>query len=214
MLSYRYGRCRNVAFELLNEIVEETPERWNDLSRRAIQVIRKNAPDKKIIIGGIQWNSVHTLRMLDKPYDDNIVFNFHFYEPFLFTHQSAPWIPEIPKAEMNYPSTMEAYRSRSEQIGCFGSGLKNTDEMGAHFMELLIIEAVDAAEKAGVSLYCGEYGVDDFAPVIDTLSWFRDIHSVFEKYSIGRAVWSYKGMDFGITDEHYRSISQELYKLL
>lgn len=81
MLSYRYGRCRNVAFELLNEIVEETPERWNDLSRRAIQVIRKNATDKKIIIGGIQWNGVHTLRMLDKTYDDNIVFNFHFYEP-------------------------------------------------------------------------------------------------------------------------------------
>lgn len=81
MLSYRYGRCRNVAFELLNEIVEETPERWNDLSRRAIQVIRKNATDKKIIIGGIQWNSIHTLRMLDKSYDDNIVFNFHFYEP-------------------------------------------------------------------------------------------------------------------------------------
>ncbi len=81
MLSYRYGSCRNVAFELLNEIVEETPERWNDLSQRAIQVIRKNAPDKKIIIGGIQWNSVHTLRMLDKTYDENIVFNFHFYEP-------------------------------------------------------------------------------------------------------------------------------------
>ncbi|MGN1422364.1 MAG: glycoside hydrolase family 5 protein [Oscillospiraceae bacterium] len=165
-------------------------------------------------IGGIQWNSVHTLRLLDKPYDENIVFNFHFYEPFLFTHQSAPWLPAIPKGEMNYPATMERYRRLSEQINCFGSGLKNTDEMGAGFMELLIIEAVNAAENAGVPLYCREYGVDYFAPPTDTLAWFRDIHSVFEKYGIGRAVWTYKKLDFGITDEHYSSIFGELTKLL
>ncbi|MGN0649142.1 MAG: glycoside hydrolase family 5 protein [Oscillospiraceae bacterium] len=213
-LSLRYGKCANLAFELLNEIVENTPERWNALALRAIQTIRRNAPNTKIIIGGIQWNSVHTLRLLDKPYDENIVFNFHFYEPFLFTHQSAPWLPVIPKGEMNYPATMERYRKLSEQINCFGSGLKNTDEMGAEFMELLILEAVNAAENAGVPLYCGEYGVDDLAPIADTLEWFKDIHSVFEKYGIGRAVWTYKSMDFGITDEHYSSIFGELTKLL
>lgn len=213
-LSARYGKCGNVAFELLNEIVEDTPERWNELSRRAIEVIRKNAPTTKIIIGGIQWNSVHTLSLLSKPYDENIVFNFHFYEPFLFTHQSAPWQPLIPKEVVNYPATIGEYRRRSEQINCFGSGLYNTDTMGAEFMERLIVEAVNAAENAGVPLYCGEYGVDGFAPPEDTLAWFRDVSSVFEKFGIGRAVWTYKGLDFGITGEHYKSVFNELVTCL
>lgn len=213
-ISARYGDTKGVAYELLNEIVESTPERWNSLALRAIKTIRRNAPAAKIIIGGIQWNSVHTLRLLDKPYDENIVFNFHFYEPFLFTHQSAPWQPIIPKAVMHYPATIEEYRERSKQINCFGSGLYNTDKMGDEFMEKLIIEAVEAAENADVPLYCGEYGVIDLAPVGDTLEWFRDINYVFRKYGIGRAVWSYKGMNFGITGEHYSGIIEKLADLL
>ena len=213
-ISGRYGGYENVAFELLNEIVEQTAQRWNTLAQRAVDVIRSNAPDTPIIIGGVQWNSVHTLKLLDKPQDKNVVFNFHFYEPFLFTHQSAPWQPIIPKREMNYPGDIDEYRRRSKEINCFGSGLYNVDGMGAGFMVALIKEAVEAAENADVPLYCGEYGVDDFAPVQDTLRWFEDIHSVFEKYGIGRAAWSYKGMNFGLTDEHYGEIFQKIAKLL
>ena len=52
-------------------------------------------------------------------------------------------------------------------------------------------------------LYCGEYGVIDRAEISDTAIWFEDIHSVFEKYDIARAAWTYKGIDFGISGEHY-----------
>jgi aryl-phospho-beta-D-glucosidase BglC (GH1 family) len=213
-ISTVYANKNNVAFELLNEISQENPQSWNSLALRAIKAIRCSAPLKKIIIGGTQWNSVHTLKLLDKPYDDNIVFNFHFYEPFLFTHQSAPWQPLIPKSEMNYPGNISEYRLRSKEINCFGSGLYNADKMGAEFMRLLISEAAEAAEQADVPLYCGEYGVDDYAPVSDTLKWFRDIHSVFESYGIGRAVWTYKSMNFGISEGHYRNIINELRELL
>lgn len=213
-LSARYDSNPRIAFELLNEVVEDDPEKWNDLIAQAIRVIRRNAPETCIIIGGVQWNSVHTLKLLRKPTDKNIVFNFHFYEPFLFTHQCAPWQPIIPKMIMNYPSDIREYRNRSQQINCFGSGLYNVDKMGAGFMRALISEAVEAAENAGVPLYCGEYGVDWYAPARDTLEWFRDIHSVFEEYGIGRAAWTYKGMDFGLIELHYRSVISELTKLL
>lgn len=104
---------------------------------------------------------------------------------------------------MRYPDTIESYRKASEEINCFGSGLKNTDEMGAEFMDKLISEAVDAAVNADVPLYCGEYGVIDQAVISDTAVWFEDIHSIFEKHGIGRAVWTYKELDFGINDKHY-----------
>ena len=75
--------------------------------------------------------------------------------------------------------------------------------MGAEFMDLLISEAVEAADQAGVPIYCGEYGVIDTADVDDTLLWYQDISKVFEKHGIGRAAWTYKHMDFGLTDRHY-----------
>ena len=115
---------------------------------------------------------------------------------------------------MNYPGHMEEYRACSKRIQCFGSGLYNTNEIGEEFMEALIIEAVDAADKAGVPIYCGEYGVIDTADIDDTLKWYQDIHNVFEKYGIGRAAWTYKKMDFGLIDEHYSSRRNEIIHCL
>lgn len=210
-IASRYGKKNNIAFELLNEIVEKDSSRWNALVSKTVSEIRHFAPDTKIIIGGIQWNSVHTLALLDVPEDKNIVYNFHFYEPFIFTHQLAPWQPLLVDKTIRYPGNMEEYRKVSKEISCFGSGLKNTDTMGAEFMEKLIFEAVEAAENADVPLYCGEYGVIDRAEISDTAIWFEDIHSVFEKYGIARAAWTYKGIDFGISGEHY---SQQISRII
>lgn len=202
-IASHYGKKRNIAFELLNEIVENDSSRWNALASKTISEIRRLTPETKIIVGGIQWNSVHTLAQLDVPKDSNIVYNFHFYEPFLFTHQLAPWQPLIADKTISYPGNMEEYRRTSKEIGSFGSGLFGTDTMGAEFMEKLIAEAVEVAENANVPLYCGEYGVIDRAEIRDTAIWFEDIHSVFEKYGIARAAWTYKSIDFGICGEHY-----------
>ena len=82
----RYGKYSDfVSFELLNEVVDAEPGLWNDLIRRAVTEIRKIAPDIKIVVGGIRWNSASTLELLDPPYDENIIFTFHYYDPFLFT---------------------------------------------------------------------------------------------------------------------------------
>lgn len=210
----RYGKCENISFELLNEIAEADSVQWSRLASEAIGEIRKYAPDIKIIIGGTQWNSVYTLAELEIPIDDNIVYNFHFYEPFLFTHQRAYWQPLIADKSMGYPADIEEYRKLSEEIQCFGSGLKNADKMGAEFMENLITEAVKAAENVNVMLYCGEYGVIDRADIKDTAEWYRDIHSVFEKYGIARAAWTYKEMDFGITEQHYLAEFENILKAL
>lgn len=109
------------------------------------------------------------------------MYNFHFYEPFIFTHQLAPWQPLLIDKTIRYRGNIEEYRKISQEIGCFGSGLLGTDAMDAGFMEKLIAEAVEAAENANVPLYCGEYGVIDRAEISDTAIWYEDIHSVFEK---------------------------------
>jgi hypothetical protein len=42
------------------------------------------------------------------------------------------------------------------------------------------------------------------------LRWFHDIHGVFEKYRIGRALWNYRGKDFGLVDPYYDSIREKI----
>jgi hypothetical protein len=65
-----------------------------------------------------------------------------------------------------------------------------------------------------VPLYCGEYGVIHNAEPEYNLAWKKDIYTIFEKYGIGRAVWSYKRMGFGIVDEHCKDVYEELVKVL
>ena len=66
------------------------------------------------------------------------------------------------------------------------------------YFDRLISEAVRVAEERNVPLYCGEYGVIELADRDDAKEWFKDFHSVMDKYQIGRAVWTYKEMDFEV----------------
>ena len=74
--------------------------------------------------------------------------------------------------------------------------------------------AVKLCEEKGTTLYCGEYGVIDYASPEDTLQWFKDIHEAFEHFGIGRAAWSYKQMNFGLSDERLDGVREELIKYL
>ena len=48
----------------------------------------------------------------------------------------------------------------------------------------------------------------------DALVWFTMIHGAFEKYGIGRAAWSYRQMDFGLSDARMDGVREELVKVL
>ena len=216
-IARRYASHEAVAFELLNEVVEkENADLWNDLIARTVAAIREIAPTTPIIYGGIQWNSVKTLKLLEKPTDPNIIFTFHFYEPLLFTHQKAHWVAAMdPKEDIFYPESMEYFCEKSEKLGYQGEvvRLAHAKTMGPEFIREMIQEAIDAAKAAGVKLYCGEFGVIDQAPIEDTLRWFQDVDDVFRQFSIGCSVWSYKKMDFGLTDAHYAPIFNDLLAL-
>lgn len=216
----RYGSFADrLCFELLNEIVsDKVVDSWNRIARRAVQTIRESAPDIRILIGGVGYNSVNSVKDLDLPYDSNIVYNFHCYDPMLFTHQSAYWVANMPhNLVMKYPASVQEYVDGSKILSPAASEaiekLHLTD-MGPGLFDIVFGEAVRIADERGVPLYCGEYGVIDNAPVEDTVRWFRDINSVFVKYGIGRAVWSYKEMDFGLIGSHYEPVFYQLIELL
>lgn len=217
-ISRRFAGAKNVAFELLNEVVEtEAAQPWNSLIARTLTEIRKNAPVTPVIYGGIQWNSANTIRLLEKTDDKNVLLTFHMYEPLIFTHQKAYWVAGMdPEKDIAYPANTDYYRKESVPLGYKGKDVAETEGNfpGRQIMEDMVAQASRAAAEKGARIYCGEYGVIDRAPVQDTLSWFCDIHDIFKRHNVGRAVWTYKEKDFGIAGAHYSRIREKLISLM
>ncbi len=221
-LAERYAKDSDIVmFELLNEIVRfDVAETWNEIALRCIRTIRSYAPTAKILYGGVGYNAVSAIKLLLPPTDENIVYNFHCYEPLIFTHQSAYWVDSMPQDyHIGYPDSVDKYMEETKRIagamtGVFADPDKKIRSLDPEFFMDLFQEAVEVAEKYDIPLYCGEYGVIDRAPGPDTVRWFADIHAAFEHYGIGRAVWTYKQLDFGLIDDHYKPILPQLIKLL
>ena len=208
-----------VAFELLDEVaLEEVSDAWNEAVREVLTVIRQVAPRSWVVIGGVRHNCVKAVASLDVPFDERIVYSFHCFEPFAFTHQKAYWFRRMPvDYRMGYPDSIERYREKSSVFPYEVAGLiydSFEGNMGAHFFEQLFHSAVQEAENNHVPLYCGAYGVIDRAPAEDTIRWMNDISIVFEKYKIGRALWNYKGIDFGLQDGNLTGVRDELIEIL
>lgn len=83
-------------FEAYNEPHDQqTAKEWNLNFAAALKEIRKGNPTRAVHVGGVQWNQVNTLKDLDLPADDrHLILHIHYYSPFHFTHQGAPWMKE------------------------------------------------------------------------------------------------------------------------
>ena len=80
-------------FEILNEPHDKlTDERWHEVFPEVLKAIRESNPKRMVIIGPGHWNNLSNLEKLKLPEDDrDLIATFHYYSPFEFTHQGAPW---------------------------------------------------------------------------------------------------------------------------
>jgi hypothetical protein len=101
-----------VFLETINEPMVEDGYRWYGIQAKLIGAIRDGAPNHTIIAGGHRWSGLYEMLFLEPYADPNVIYNFHFYEPFAFTHQGATWAgPNLPfYKNVPYPSSPEAVR--------------------------------------------------------------------------------------------------------
>ncbi|MCQ2519989.1 MAG: cellulase family glycosylhydrolase [Lachnospiraceae bacterium] len=207
-----------VAFELLNEVTDkEYMPKWAQIINTCIKRIRAIAPDVYIVVGGYWNNSPEAVADLPMPLDSKIVYTFHCYEPITFTHQHATWVNTLKDFEMKYPATVGEFKKAQEEHGFTTEAFKGLDDsemIGPKYFENYLEIAIRAAAERNVPLYCGEYGVIDLAPAGPSLNWLKDYTSVMNKYNIGRALWSYRSMNFGLMDAHYDEVREEMVKIM
>lgn len=86
---YRNYSDDTLFFDLLNEPnLIMGAERWNSLLAELIRTIRISNPGRTLIVSTPSLGQSWTLNLLELPEDEwNLIVQFHYYLPHLFTHQ-------------------------------------------------------------------------------------------------------------------------------
>ena len=210
----RYSNKTSVAFELLNEVRDVNPELWNNLAEKTVIALRELNKTRKIIIGSISWNDPAFLNMLRIFDDENVIYTFHTYAPFEFTHQRGVLQPTtlFYNREMPYPSDIERYRD-ARLVG-YGetNAYPDFDKMDIEFIKKSLQPAVDfKKQNPDKIVWCGEFGTIRHANIKWRENWMRDVISVLKENEIPYCVWNYlstpnDGNRFSLVDDDNRKI--------
>ncbi|MBN8835702.1 MAG: cellulase family glycosylhydrolase [Sphingobacteriia bacterium] len=169
---------------------------WWGTQKQIINGIRSIDSAHYIIAGGEDWNSIAGLAALQPYAQKNIVYNFHFYDPFTFTHQGASWAgaPYDSLKNIPYPSSPQSIapilRNYNDPdilklLNWYGDCKFNGDSLSSHIMQ-----AVGWANSNNVRLMCNEFGsYKVYAPANARVKFINDVRAILEKNNIGWAMW-------------------------
>jgi len=214
VLSRELGQlpAKRVAFELLNEpqYYGWRAPRWSVLQQRLLQVVRVNAPQHLVLLSGNEGGSLKGLRALPLVPDTTVAYVFHYYDPFLFTHQGAHWLDtryttaglhigvRYPAAfQIQRPSTLSRSHPRAAQE--MASYVK--EDWGLQRVRKDMDAAGSFARSQGMRLVCNEFGaIRANVDIASRYRWMADVRSSLEANGIGWTLWDYTDI-FGITAE-------------
>ena len=93
-IAQRYkDRSEYIIYEIANEPMGngDIPAKWYKIQQDMINLIRKYDAKRAIVVTSPNWSSIDTLVKM-KPYKDpNLIYTFHFYEPYMFCQQGCDW---------------------------------------------------------------------------------------------------------------------------
>lgn len=134
---------RLVALELMNEPIVDCDENgtslWPDRQKQLFAAARASATRLTLVLTGGCYSNAASLAKVDPKAiaDDNIIWAFHSYDPFLLTHQGATWagdfiqyvtglpypLTAVPKAQLDMALDTIRDRIRTEAPWARQSGL-------------------------------------------------------------------------------------------
>ena len=212
-LAARYeGRSERLYYEVLNEPHGITDAAWNAIQQKVIDAIRQVDTRHVIVVGPAGWNSYNNLDAMPSYADDKLLYTFHFYDPFLFTHQGASWVnPSMePVAEIPFPFDAERMPKMPPALAgsWVGSAFSSYRTEGTlERLDRLLDIASRFAQDRDVAIFCGEFGVYiPNSPSEDRLRWYEAVRLGLEARGIAWTTWDYKG-GFGL----FKRGSNELF---
>lgn len=205
-------RSNLVYYEILNEPHGINDVVWNTIQKNVIDSIRAVDTFHTIVIGPAGWNSYNNLNQMPIYADTNLIYTFHFYDPFIFTHQGASWSDPslVPLSGVPFPYNAAAMPVFPQAlVGTYiQNEFNNYSSSGtAVSVKNQIDIAVNFRNSRNVRIFCGEFGV--YIPNSnnqDRVKWYELMQTYFEEKNIAWTTWDYQG-GFGLfekgTDEFF-----------
>lgn len=194
-------------YEILNEPHGISDELWGTIQGEVINAIREVDTLHHIVVGPAGWNSYHNLQYMPEYEDDKLIYTFHFYEPFIFTHQGASWPEPSLESLTGVPFPYDASAMPSCPPDLLGTYVESTIANYSSQGSLLYLtqQALVAAQFANarnVPIFCGEFGVYiPDSPNDDRVYWYKKVRELFENYNIAWTTWDYQG-GFGLFEKN------------
>lgn len=200
-IAQRYkDRSQYVIYEVMNEPHGIDFKKWGIIQGKMIKLIRSIDKTHSIIVGAADWNSIHELLNLPKYDDDNLIYNYHEYSPFLFTHQGAEWTDIKRLTHIPFPYVKE----KMPKIPADATDVEkwNFAEYEKNASEDVLVAPLDKAvafvNKRHAALMSNEFGVYmKYADVKERANWYRIKSGYMDDRNITRVSWDYKG-GFGV----------------
>ena len=206
VLAKRYinQNADNLFFELYNEPPHMNPDIWKDAAFNIISAIRKIDRNRTLIVGASNFNSIYELSRTVPFADENIIYTFHFYEPFFFTHQGAAWVGNqaatigvpFPYDEKNFPSLNPKAKNTWGETNYYQ--YRKDGNVQSVRDKLQIVKSW--ALKYNVPLLCGEYGVyNKYADLDSRCRYIKAVRQNLNSMHIPGILWDYNA-NFSIFD--------------
>lgn len=214
-----------VFLEALNEpAFMDNPQDWLVLQDQILAAMRRGAPENTLIATGPSYGSLEGLLMVTPVDDPNVVYSFHWYRPFTFTHQGAGWLDSSYSELKELPYPYDAQRCADAVAQLTDERAKNNaqsyceQQWDYSDLDELALQAVQWSLRNNVPVWVGEFGAISGAVLpSDRSQWFRDVSSIFNRYGIGWTLWSYDeslGLDRIISESGNILVDQTVLEAL
>jgi endoglucanase len=194
----------SVIYEILNEPNTFAASDWARIQSIVLDSIRSIDTLHTVIVTGADWGGIYGLTQLIPLKDKKLIYSFHFYDPFLFTHQAATWASPSLGDLGNVPFPYNAARMPACPASLKGTWVEGslntsykTDGTVAK-LKSTIDQAINFGKKYNVPIFCGELGVYIAkSPVADRDVWYKAVTGYLTEKSVPWTMWDYQG-GFGL----------------
>jgi aryl-phospho-beta-D-glucosidase BglC (GH1 family) len=194
----------DTVFELVNEPqFNKNPEVWFALQEKTVKAIRAVDPGRTIMVSSNSWSGIDNLKLLKPLKERNLIYTFHCYDPFFFTHEGATWAGDQvkPFRHMPFPSSPEAVDKMINEIPEESRGTVRwygQQHFDENYLKGRIKIARDWANENQVPIVLGEFGAyPPNANPADRARWFLAMRHAIDSYKMPNCLWGYDD-SFGI----------------
>lgn len=183
-------------FDVYNEPVV-ADQVWKDAAYNIVTGIRKIDTKRTLLVGASNYNDIYELSRFERLADDNIIYAFHFYEPFFFTHQGAEWVGnESATTGVPFPYNEEIFpRLNPKTQNTWGE--KRYYEYRNDGNEQSLLDKLSKyvkpwSDKYHVPVVCSEYGAyNKYADVESRSRYIKAMRKTLKTLNIPGLMWEY-----------------------